>query len=444
MARKKQVTRERGAHWEPIIRERPDRGGLWMVDLGTKFKPRRIYFATETEATAKAAEKKAEFLANLTAKTVEAKQEAKSASTVRFSGLSDRQRGEIATALSKADNDASMVTRAVEFYLKHHATAGTSRKLCRVYREYITAKRRLGRRSATVKDAHVKLRPFVKAYRAAKVSEITTTDVERWLDGRQFTPITRNSYRAAIVALLNHAVRRQYIEANPAKVIELSVMDQTMPGIHTVEEVKRMLTAARDYVPTAAYVVTKRKKGWKVVEGSRRLEKDPGKIHAARARIVPYLAIGYFAGLRPQNELANLDWKDIDFADRTIRVDPATAKKRRQRYVDMPDNLVQWLAPYVRKSGKIGFSRFTFRAVREAAAVEWPKDVMRHCFGTYHSAMHENNGKTSAQMGHTRTSELFKSYKNLVKKTAATQYWAIVPQDNPSVIQLPVAKVKAG
>jgi hypothetical protein len=47
-------------------------------------------------------------------------------------------------------------------------------------------------------------------------------------------------------------------------------------------------------------------------------------------------------------------------------------------------------------------------------------------------------------MGHTRTSELFKSYKNLVKKTAATQYWAIVPQDNPSVIQLPVAKVKAG
>ena len=439
MARKKRIKRERGANWEPKIRERPDRG-LWMVDLGTKFTPRRIYFATEVEATAKAAEKKAEFLANLTAKTAEKKQEAKSAGAVRFSGLTERQRGDMAAALSNAGNDSATVARAVEFYLKHHGPAGSSRKLCRVYREYITAKRRLGRRSATVKDAHVKLYPFVEAYRTAKVSEVTTNDVERWLDRRGFTPITRNSYRAAIVALFNHAVRRQYIEVNPASVIELSAMDQTMPGIHTVEEVRRMLNAARDYIPTAAYVVTKRKKGWEVVEGSRRLETDPDKILEARARIVPYLAIGYFAGLRPQNELANLDWKDIDFTDRTIRVDPATAKKRRQRFVDMSDNLLQWLTPYVRKSGKIGFSRFTFRAVRKAAGVEWPKDVMRHCFGTYHSAMHQDNAKTSAQMGHSRTSELFKSYKNLVKRSAATDYWKIAPESQGDVIQLPLAK----
>jgi len=121
-------------------------------------------------------------------------------------------------------------------------------------------------------------------------------------------------------------------------------------------------------------------------------------------------------------------------------VNPATAKKRRQRYVDMSDNLIQWLAPYARKEGKIGFSRFIFRAVRKTAVIEWPKDVMRHCFGTYHSAMHEDNGKTSAQMGHTRTSELFKSYKNLVKKSAAAEYWKIVPQGIPGIIPFTVAK----
>ena len=445
MTRKKKATRERGANWEPKIRERPDRG-CWMVDLGTKFIPRRIYCATEEEATAKAAEKKAEFLAALTAKKVEKKKEAKSGSAVRFSELTERQRGDMASALANAGNDSTTVARAVEFYLKHHGTAGTSRKLCRVYQEYMKSKRRLGRRIATVKDAHVKLRLFIKAFRKAKVSEITTGDVERWLDSRRFSPITRNSYRAAIVALFNHAVRRRYIEVNPAMAIELSLMDQQMPGIHTISEVKRMLMAARNYTPTVEYAVKKwrKTKDGKKEEvpgtGTRTLEPNPEKIEAARARIIPYLALGYFAGLRPQNELSNLDWKNIDFSDQTIRVDPATAKKRRQRYVTMSDNLVEWLAPYVRKSGKIGFSRFIFRAVRKAAGVEWPKDVMRHCFGTYHSAMYEDNAKTSAQMGHSRTSELFKSYKNLVKRSAAEEYWKIAPETDSRIIQIPIAR----
>jgi integrase len=442
MARKKKIRRERGAAWEPKVIYRADRN-RWMVDCGFKLggeKRLRQLFESETEAHEWADARREEYLAKFTARETEKKQDARSGAMVRFSGLSERQRSDIAAAFANAGNDSATVARAVAFYLKHHDAAGTSRKLCRVYREYMTSKRRLGRRLATVKDAHVKLRPFVKAFRAAKVSEVTTGDIEKWLDGRQFSPITRNSYRAAIVALFNHAVRRRYIEVNPAKPIELSLMDQHLPGIHTVEEVRRVLMAARNYVPTAAYAVTKREKGWKVAEGERRLEKDPAKIAEARAQIVPYLAIGYFAGLRPQNELANLDWKDIDFTDRTIRVDPATAKKRRQRYVDMTDNLVQWLTPYVRKSGKIGFSRFTFRAVRKAAGVAWPKDVMRHCFGTYHSAMHEDNGKTSAQMGHSRTSELFKSYKNLVKRSAAVEYWKIAPEALGKVIPLPLAK----
>lgn len=450
MARKQKLKRERGASWDPKIRERADRG-VWMVDLGTKFQPRFIYCTTKTEAEKKAAEKKAEFLANLNAKNTEKKQEAKSGGAVRLSGLSERQRGDIAMALAKTGNDSATVTRAVEFYLKHHGTAGTSRKLCRVYREYITSKRKLGRRTATVKDAHVKLRCFIKAFRASNVSDITTNDVERWLDSRHYTPSTRNSYRAAIVALFNHAVRRRYLEVNPATVIELSLMDQKMPGIHTVEEVKRMLSAAKNYVPTAEYAVNqwRKGKGGKKEEvpgtGKRTLETDHDKIESARARIVPYLAIGYFAGLRPQNELANLEWKDIDFTDRTIRVSPATAKKRRQRYVTMSDNLIQWLAPYIarfNKTDKIGFSRFIFRAVREAAKVDWPKDVMRHCFGTYHSAMFDDNAKTSAQMGHTRTSELFKSYRNLVKKSAAVEYWSIVPESKPHIIQMPIAKAE--
>jgi integrase len=207
-----------------------------------------------------------------------------------------------------------------------------------------------------------------------------------------------------------------------------------------VEEIRKMLTTAANFVPMVSPMGRKGKGGGSQWEQAP--ETDPEKIEEARARVVPYLAIGYFAGLRPQNELANLKWQDIDFSDRTIRVTPATAKKRRQRYVDMSDNLIQWLAPYAaraNKTDKIGSSRFTFRAVRELAGVDWPKDVMRHCFGTYHSAMYKNNALTSEQMGHTRTSELFKSYKNLVKRTDAESFWSVAPTP-----QKPAKTKKAG
>lgn len=440
MGRKKRITRERGEAWAPKVAFWEDRQ-RWVVDCGLKFSPRRSYFTTESDAREFAEAKRLEFLARLTDKTQSRRLEDRKRSAFRLAVLSDSQRNHIAEAMVKAGNDTEALLRAVEFYTRHMSKAGRSRLLCRVYGDYLRAKRRSGRRRATVKDAHVKLRPFIKAYRKQQIQDITTSDVERWLNGRNFTPRTHNSYRAAIVALFNYGIRREYIERNPAEIIDVAVQDQGLPGVHTVAEVCRVLYAARDFVPER-YIVTKRGegKGRGVSGGELEPETDDARIREARARIVPYLAIGYFAGLRPQNELSNLDWKDIDFEARLIRVDPATAKKRRQRYVDMPDNLLAWLAPYVHKSGRIGFSRRILRAVRRSAGVEWPKDVMRHCFGSYHIALHGDAVKTSAQMGHTRTSELFKSYRNLVKRMEAERYWKIVPEPKAKIVKLPIAR----
>ena len=427
MGRKKKVQRLRGEAWKPRIRERPDRN-VWVVDCGYAFgKDKRLKrtFASLEEAEAWAATKKTEYDAQL----LQRKEDDKNGAIFRMSSLTDTQRRDIRIAMTKMDNDTVRIVRAVDFYLKHNTRAATSRLLCRVYHEYLRAKKRAGRRPGTVKDAHVKLRPFVKAYRKAAIHEVTTNDVERWLASRKFTAATYNAYRAAIVALFNYAVKREYLERNPATRIDEIATDQGMPEIHTVDEVRRILHAARDFIPLRVDN-----------EGKAVPETNTVMIHEARSRIVPYLAIGYFAGLRPENELTNLDWKDIDFEAQTIRVDPATAKKRRQRYVDMTDNLVAWLTPYVQRTGKIGFSRRYFRRIRTKAKVKWAKDIMRHCFGSYLVAHNQDPRKTADQMGHTRTSELFDSYRNLVKKSAAAEYWAIVPEPKGNVIKVPIAK----
>jgi integrase len=409
MARKKIVRRERGENWEPKVRARPDRGN-WMVDLGTKFTPRKIYFPTEEEATAAAAQKKLEYLSRLSGQ----KQVVKEKSAFNWFNLSNVQQNHLIEAYTACAGDTAKLIRAWSFHKKHTSTADASRLLEDVEKEYITAKEASGRRARTIRDAKGKLAPFVAKLGKVSISEITTADVEGWLNDTGYSPSTRNAYRVAIVGLFNHAAKRRYIEHNPATAIEAVSVDQGMPTIHTPAQVKAMLHAATA-LPT----------------------------HKARAKVVPYLAIGYFAGLRPENELVNLDWKDINFDDRTIRVSPATAKKRRQRYVTMSDNLVKWLARYVKASGKIGISRRYFREVRDTAKVDWSKDVMRHSFGSYLLGQNQDAPATAMQMGHSRVDVLFNHYRNLVKKAAVVEYWGIVPESKPDIIQMPIAMSNA-
>ena len=424
MARKKIIRKERGANWEPKVIHQEDRN-RWMVDCGFKFDPAkrlRQFYPTEQEARDWAAIKRTEFLEVLAGRKVEEK----AGSFARLSSLTGTQRKHLIEALSITDGDTSKIIRALRFYEKHTTTADASRRLADVSDEYIKAKTAAGKRPRTIRDAEGKIAPFVKSFGAQSISEITTADVEGWLNGREYKPGTRDAYRKAISGLFSHAIRRRYTEHNPAGAIEAVTVDQGLPTIHTVDQVKAILTAASNYVPQR-YVVKERDSKGKVTDGGYRDVTDQAKIFHARSLLVPYLAIGYFAGLRPENELVNLDWKDIDFEAKTIRVDPATAKKRRQRYVDMSDNLIQWLAPYVRTAGKIGFSRHAFREVRVEPKFDWSKDVMRHSFGSYLLAQNEDAPKTALQMGHTRVDVLFNHYRNLVKKSAAAEYWKITP-----------------
>lgn len=437
MTRKRKVRRERGAAWEPKVFYRPNRN-RWMVDCGWKLgtdKRLRKLFATEEEAAAWAATKRAEYLAVLNGQ----KQEEQQGAYARLSALTDTQRRHLVTALAQVDGDTAKILRALTFYDKHTTTADASRLLADVCEEYLAAKEASGKRPRTIRDAKGKLAPFLKSFGTCTISQISTSDVESWLNNRGYTPGTRNAYRVAVSGLFTHAVRRRYTEHNPAAAIEAVTTDQRLPAIHTTAQVEAILRAANNYVPIE-HVVVSRGPNRKVTKIKERPTTDQAKIFEARSKVVPYLAIGYFAGLRPENELVNLDWKDVDFAAKAIRVSPATAKKRRQRYVDISDNLIKWLAPYARKTGKIGHSRSALHAVRDLAGVKWAKDVMRHSYGSYLLAHNEDAPKTALQMGHTGVDVLFNHYRNLVKKSDAVRYWAIVPDSQPNVVQLPVAR----
>jgi integrase len=70
------------------------------------------------------------------------------------------------------------------------------------------------------------------------------------------------------------------------------------------------------------------------------------------AELMPYVAIGAFAGLR-RAELERLDWREVDLQSNLIEVTASKVKSARRRFVKIQLNLAKWLQPYAQLSGNV-------------------------------------------------------------------------------------------
>ena len=86
-------------------------------------------------------------------------------------------------------------------------------------------------------------------------------------------------------------------------------------------------------------------------------------LRATGADFVPAIAIGLFAGLRPEAELWHLDWQSINLAGKLIDV-TKSKNSISHRFVKNSDDLVAWLAPYAKKSGQATFGRDSYHTRR--------------------------------------------------------------------------------
>jgi integrase len=148
--------------------------------------------------------------------------------------------------------------------------------------------------------------------------------------------------------------------------------------------------------------------------------------------LIPYLAIGLFAGLR-SSEIETLQWKDLKpLADRpTLTVQAESSKTRQRRVVTMPSNLKAWLEPYrerILAGGPVVCScwREHFQIITKKAGIVWPHNALRHSFGSYHLAKHRNVGETAHEMGNS-PDMVHRHYKELVQPDAAEQFFSILP-----------------
>jgi integrase len=287
------------------------------------------------------------------------------------------------------------IADAIAFYLQHLQAQGKNRKctFTELVTELRTAKAADGASAAYLTDLKCRLGQFENGFGKRLVSEIRTDEIDDWLRGLNVSAVSRNNSRRTLHSTFSFALARNYCFENPVTKTARAKERGGNIGILTVTQAARLLENA-----------------------------TPG--------VLPYLAIGLFAGLR-RAEIERLDWSKIDFESGLIEVTAQNSKTAQRRLVTMQPNLREWLLPLRKYKGNVTPSncfRELFEQAREAAGIaEWPDNALRHSFASYHLAHFKNAASTALELGHHDSRITFAHYRELVRPKDAEKYWNLFP-----------------
>jgi integrase len=283
---------------------------------------------------------------------------------------------------------------AAQHYAAHLKASEKSCTAVQLVKELVEAKEKDGASARHVSDLRSRLNIFAAKFDGQPVATITSAEIDDWLRSLNGSPVTRNHYRRLIVLAFNFAVQRGYATDNPAEKTAKAKERGSNIGILTVTQATRLLKNATPDV-------------------------------------LPYIAIGLFAGLR-RAEIERLDWSEIDFESGLIEVKAEKSKTAQRRFVTMQPNVREWLLPVRKHQGRITPNKWQFRLqfdqAREAAGIaEWPDNALRHSFASYHLAHFKNAAATAMECGHHDSRITYRHYRELVKPQDAARFWEIKP-----------------
>jgi integrase len=313
--------------------------------------------------------------------------------------FNERQRAEYLECTESLKPFNATIRDAVNFYLPQLRATKRTCTAAELVDELLKGKEADGASERYLSDLRSRLTQFSESFNGKPVAEITSAQVDEWLrslsdkeTGKRLSPVTRNNFRRVLIVAFNFAREHGYSADNPAEKSARAKVIESAIGILTAEETARLLeSAARE--------------------------------------LVPYIAIGAFAGLR-RAELERLDWREVDFQSGLIEVTAKKAKSARRRFVRIQPNLAKWLQPYAELSGNVTPPKYRelLDTAREAAGIEqWPHNALRHSFASYHLARFNDAAALALELGHTSAHLVFQHYRQLVKPKQAECYWKIAP-----------------
>lgn len=360
---------------------------VWVGKSFTGGDPVQEYFHKEKEANA--------FIKKL----VETRErEGKEAFLLTF-----EQRFEALKAFQKLAPFNTSLTKAVTTYIEEHCVPVCGKTVDQVKDEFLKACRRANLKDRTVVQYDSDLSIFGESFGGSDITHVPQNDIEEWLDEFEWSARTKRNKLTSLTTFYTFAAGKQYCTVNPAQKIKRPKCDDPEVGIFQPDQSRALLYTA--------------------------VEKRPD--------LVGGLAIATFLGPR-RSELCALDWLEVDVAERTLVIQGSKSKTRQRRVIEINDTAQAWLKQFGGKAGPVTVTRNAdvwgqwLRDLAKSAGIEvWPKNALRHGFGSYFFALIKDENRVAAEMGNS-PAIVHRHYRALVTSTQSQAFWAIFPPDQAS------------
>jgi integrase len=297
---------------------------------------------------------------------------------------------------------------AARYYMKHHPVGLPRKAVGEVVEELIAAKEADGMSDFYRKDLRIRLQRFERAFHEERLSAVSTAQVEDFLRNlkqarpqakdapkveKSISGRSRNNYRGAIRTLFAFAEARGYLPKGDGRIEAVAVAKESDSPIEifTPEEMAKLFANAKP-------------------------------------AMIPFLAIGAFAGLR-HAEITRLDWSDVRIKEGFIEVKALNAKTASRRLVPITPNLKRWLHDHRQESGLIcAHDNMANQIVRlvESAGVPWKHNALRRSFISYRVAAIQNVAQVALEAGNSPRM-VFSNYRELVRPAEAKKWFGILP-----------------
>lgn len=321
--------------------------------------------------------------------------------------MSNEERLDATKALELLGSTGTSLVNCVEFYLKHNQPVSGDITIVELTKKFLEARKaglgvKRGRplRQRSIEDLRARLGKFNLLFGSRLMKDLVTGEIESWLHRDEWSLQTRQNYFRILHTFFEFAVSKGYRTDNPVKAISKPCPDDFVPGVLSLVQCEKLLSAALD------------------------TEHDFG--------LLGCVVLGMYCGIRSA-ELERLDWSAVDMESKHVTVGAKIAKARSIRNVEIPENAMIWLMQCRQRTGNIRPLKFRehFDKLKEMAGIKkWPHNALRHSAGSYHFALHENSAKTATMLGHTQDSVLFKHYRALTRKADAKSFYKLIPPVN--------------
>lgn len=294
------------------------------------------------------------------------------------------------------------VLDAAEYFAAHLRSVTGSKAVADVVTDLLARREKDGARPDYLNDLRTKFATFCKTFGTEQAAGVTPKAISDWLHSLNVGVVSRNTYRSRLATLFEFARQESYVTRNPVEDVARGKENGAATEILTVEQTAKLLSVASE-------------------------------------ETLPYFAIGAFAGLR-SSELEKLTWENVHFDTKLIEVTAQSAKTGSRRLVTMQPNLRAWLKGYRKSRGPVcpvGL-RKRLEADRELAGLQnWPRNVLRHSYCSFHLAEHKDAAALALEAGNSPRM-IFRHYRQLVKPKDAKKFWSLKPSKAASkkIVQL--------